>query len=163
MDKPERKPTRLRDFDYSSHGAYFVTICTKDKIKMLCEIVGGGAFDAPKIKLTSAGETVEKYVVSTNNIENVIVDKYVIMPNHIHMIIFINNADGTSRAPSPTNAVLPHLVSTLKRFVNRDLGYNIFQRSFYDHIIRDYKDYYRIWEYIDNNPSRWSEDKYYCE
>ncbi len=86
-----------------------------------------------------------------------------VMPNHIHMIIFVGNADGTSRAPSPTNATIPHLVSTLKRFVNREVGYNIFQRSFYDHIIRDYKDYYRIWKYIDNNPGRWAEDKYYCE
>ena len=142
MDLPKRKPTRLKDFDYSTHGAYFVTICTKDKAKLLCEIVGGGTFDAPKIILSSIGEVVEKYINSTNNIENVTVDKYVVMPNHIHMIIFVGNADGTSRAPSPTNATIPHLVSTLKRFVNREVGYNIFQRSFYDHIIRDYKDYY---------------------
>ena len=101
--------------------------------------------------------------MSTNNIKNVAIDKYVIMPNHIHMLIILENADGTSRAPSPTNMMLPHVVSTLKRFVNRDCGENIFQRSFYDHIIRDHRDYEKRWTYIENNPARWCEDKYYCE
>ncbi|MBQ7999617.1 MAG: hypothetical protein IJ298_00160 [Ruminococcus sp.] len=163
MDFPKRKPTRLKGFNYSSHGAYFITICTKNKANMLCRVVGGGAFDAPQINLTSIGKIVEKYILSTNNISNVTVDKYVIMPNHIHMIIFVDNADGMSRAPSPTNEVIPHLVSTLKRFVNLDVSENIFQRSYNDHIIRDYKGYYTKWKYIDDNPAKWAEDKYYCE
>ena len=102
---PERKPTRLFNFDYSRGGAYFLTICTQDRKRILSQIVGtekekpvgDGALDIPKIRLTRYGRIVEKYILSTNNIEGVFVDKYVIMPNHIHLILCVNN-DGMSRA-----------------------------------------------------------------
>ena len=68
---------------------------------------------------------------------------------------------GTSRAPSPTNALLPLAVSVLKRKVNREVGENIFQRSFYDHIVRNEQDYKEIWEYIDTNPARWASDEFF--
>ena len=64
-------------------------------------------------------------------------------------------------APSPTNAVIPHFVSTLKRFCNRDTGMQVFQRSYHDHVIRNEDDYLKIWQYIDNNPARWQEDCFY--
>ena len=163
MELPKRKPNRLKDYDYSQNGGYFVTICTRNKKKLLCNIVGGGAFDAPQVVLTETGKIVEKYILSTNKIDHVTVEKYVVMPNHIHLLIFIDNAYGTSKAPSPTNAILPHLVSTLKRFCNRDIGANIFQRSFHDHVIRDENDYRKIWEYIDENPAKWEEDCFYCK
>ncbi|MBQ7895763.1 MAG: hypothetical protein IJ364_04290, partial [Oscillospiraceae bacterium] len=70
-------------------------------------------------------------------------------------------SSGTSRAPSPTNQIIPHYMSTLKRFVNRDLGENIFQRSFHDHVVRGQADYLEIWEYIENNPLSWTEDCFY--
>ena len=82
------------------------------------------------------------------------------MPNHIHIILIVDN-NGTSKAPSPTNNVISHAVSTLKRFVNKEIGYNIFQRSFYDHVIRNEEDYLNVWNYIDTNPAKWQEDKYY--
>ena len=163
MELPKRKPNRLKDYDYSQNGGYFVTICTRNKEKLLCNIVGGGAFIAPQVVLTETGKIVEKYILSTNKIDHVTVEKYVVMPNHIHLLIFIDNAYGTSKAPSPTNAILPHLVSTLKRFCNRDIGENIFQRSFHDHVIRDENDYRKIWEYIDTNPAKWEEDCFYCK
>ena len=74
-----------------------------------------------------------------------------------------NCGNGTSRTPSPTNAVIPRFVSTFKRFVNKDCGFSLFQRSYYDHIIRDEEDYGRIVRYIDENPARWTEDKYYTK
>jgi len=160
MDFPKRKSTRLKYYDYSNSGYYFITICTHNKQKILCDFVGGGAHDAPKIKLSAVGEIVEKYILSTNNITDITVDKYVIMPNHIHLILKIINS-GTSRAPSPTNNTISHSISTLKRFVNRDVGKNIFQRSFHDHIIRGEKDYIKIWNYIDTNPQKWEEDCFY--
>ena len=163
MKVPKRKPTRLINYDYSREGAYFITICTKDKQKILCDIVGGGAYDAPLCKLTQAGQIAEKYILSTNNIEKLRVDKYVIMPNHIHLILCVENKEGTSMAPSPTNSIISHSISTLKRFVNREIGENIFQRSFHDHIIRDEKDYLKIWNYIDTNPQKWREDCFYTE
>ena len=163
MALPKRKSNRLTDFDYSTNGCYFITICTANKQKILCNIVGCDALDAPKTLLTQQGKIVEKYIKSSNNIPQITVCKYVIMPNHIHILLKLHNSgiNGTSKAPSPTNKAIPHFVSTLKRFVNRDCGVNIFQRSFYDHIIRDENDYLKIWNYIDTNPHKWAEDKYY--
>lgn len=165
MELPKRKQNRLPYFDYSSPGAYFITICTEDKRCILGSIVGGGALDAPKVKLTSAGRIVQKYILSSNNVAGITVDKYVIMPNHIHMILVVADSDtgGTSRAPSPTNAVIPHMVSTFKRFCHQEAGIKIFQRSYHDHVIRGEQDYQKIWEYIDTNPARWLDDCFFEE
>ena len=160
----KRKPTRLQSFDYSSVGAYFITICTQDRKRILSEIikpVGVGAFDDPKIRLTAIGKTVEKYLLSSENISGVTIDQYIIMPDHIHAIIFLDpdqynkRQDGSSKAPTPTNEMLPHIVSTFKRFCNKALGDNIFQRGYMDHIIRDREDYETRRKYIYENPMRW--------
>ncbi len=161
MELSKRKPNRLEKFDYSSGGYYFITICTLERKKILCDLVGGGAYDAPKTVFTKAGRIVEKYILSSNKIENVRVEKYVIMPNHIHLLLFVDDFYGTSRAPSPTNRKIPHYVGTLKRFCNKEIGDNIFQRSYHDHIIRNETDYRKIYEYIESNPSKWQEDSYY--
>ncbi|MBQ7334449.1 MAG: hypothetical protein IJW95_03170, partial [Clostridia bacterium] len=108
MDLPKRKDLRLKQYDYSSAGAYFVTICVKDRIRLLSDIikpVGVGALDDPQIRLTPIGEIVEKYLLSSENIPGVKIDLYVIMPDHINIIIFLNTneylkrKDGSSRAP----------------------------------------------------------------
>ena len=117
--------------------------------------VGGGALDAPEIKLTKIGEIAEKYILSTNNIPEITVDKYVIMPDHIHLLLWVRDINGTSKAPSPTNNLISHSISTLKRFINKDVGYNIFQRSYYDHVIRNEHDYNETWDYIEYNPINW--------
>ena len=123
----------------------------------------GGAFDAPDVRLSRYGEIAQKYILSGNRIPGVTVDKYVIMPNHIHLILLLEATAtaGTSRAPSPTNAVIPHFVSTLKRFCHRDFGKKIFQRSYHDHVIRNEASYQKIWQYIDYNPTLWQEDCFY--
>ncbi len=163
MMLPKRKPTRLKDYDYSQNGGYFVTLCSHNKQCIFSRVVGGGAFDAPQNHLSETGKIAEKYILSTNNISDVTVDKYVIMPNHIHLILIVNNVGGTSRAPSPTNNIISHTISTFKRFVNKEVGNNVFQRSFHDHIIHDERDYLKIWNYIDTNPEKWSEDCFYIE
>ena len=163
-DRPVRKYIRLENFDYDSDGAYFITICTVNKECMLSTIVGGGAFDAPQNILTEYGKIVEKYVISSSNIPNVSIDNYVIMPNHIHILLTINNKGrktGTPKATSPTNKTIPHFVSTLKRFSNRDIGFDIFQRSYHDRVIRSKAEYMKIWEYIENNPVKWQDDCYF--
>ncbi len=165
MALPKRRPNRLPNFDYSTPGAYFLTICIDEKKCILGSIVGGGALDAPLVQLTEHGKIVQHYIESGNNISGVTVDKYVIMPNHIHMILFVSEtvSAGTLKAPSPTNAVVPHFVATFKRFVHRDLGRQIFQRSYHDHVIRGEQDYRKLWEYIDTNPARWNDDCFYLE
>ena len=171
MELPKRKPTRLKEYDYSQNGYYFITICVKDRKRILCNIVGDGVYDIPKIKLYKCGEIVDKYIQKMDSkYDNIGIDKYVIMPNHIHLIIKIlnpikNNNDfcGTSQAPYPTNAIIPKYISLFKRYCNREIGENIFQRSFHDHIIRGEKDYKEICYYIENNPTKWLEDKFYTE
>ena len=154
MDLPKRKSNRLQYYDYSSNGAYFITICTKDNAKILCDIVGDDAYIVPTIQLTTIGNIVEKYVKSIPGI-----DKYVIMPNHIHLIICIKSVE-TIKASSPTQSI-PQLIRSFKTLVTKDLGSSVFQRSFHDHIIRNKHDYDRIWEYIDTNPIKWKNDCFY--
>ena len=159
-----RKCVRLRHFDYNSLGIYFVTICVKDRMPILSNLeslsVGVGALDDPKIVLTDIGKTIEKYLLSSENIKGVVVDKYVIMPEHIHVIIFLNPFEykncqlGSSRAPTPTNAMLPHVISTFKRFCSKEIGFNIFQRGYMDHVIRNKEDYEKHVKYIYENPLR---------
>ena len=162
MELPKRKNTRLPGYDYSSEGAYFITICTQDKRCLLSRIVGDAALGIPENRLTKVGTIVEKYILSGRKMDVITVDKYVIMPNHIHILLIVNGEKGgTPRAASPTKAVVPRFVATFKRLVNKEIGQNIFQRSYHDHIIRNHKDYLRIWEYIDNNPKQWELDCFY--
>ena len=161
---PERKPTRLKYFDYSTPGVYFITICTKDRKQLLSEIiVGDGVLDVPQNMLTDYGRIADKYINQINEFYgHISVDKYVIMPNHVHFILSIENAEnGTSRTPSPTNSEISKFVSTFKRFCNKEYGANIWQRSFHDHIIRNQKDYEKIWKYIDGNVLNWEKDCFY--
>ena len=161
---PVRKTYRLKDYDYSSNGAYFITICTKERKSILSTVtVGAGVLDRPKIILTPYGKIVDNQIIEMGKIYNhIFADNYVIMPNHIHMILRIEN--GRSGTPAPTaNSILSGYVSTLKRFTNRKIGQNIWQRSFYDHIIRDDYDYMTKYQYIDENPEKWilKKDEYF--
>ena len=167
MDLPERKQIRLKEYDYSTDGAYFVTVCTKDKKHILSKIgVGGGIPDAPYIELTEKGEIVrEQFEIMNHLYEDINVNHYVIMPNHIHFIIEIKKCDGTSGRPSPTrsNSAVSKYVGTFKRFTNRKCGIELWQRSYYDHIIRNESDLIEKQKYILSNPYKWVEDEYYSQ
>ena len=163
MEFSERKRNRLNKYDYISNGLYFLTICTNEKQKLRGDIVGGGAYDAPKVELSNYGKVVEKYILSSNKIRSVTIDKYVIMPNHIHLLVFVENILDDKVSGSFANATIPHMVSTLKRLCNAETGENIFQRSYHDHIVRNEQDYQRIWEYIETNPQKWKLDRYYSD
>ncbi len=113
----------------------------------MCKIVGDDAHIVP----TKYGSVVEKFIKTIPGI-----DKYVVMPNHIHLIV--KNENGTMWASSPT---VSQKIKSFKILVTKAIGEPIFQRSFYDHVIRDEKDYLRIAEYIENNPAKWAEDKYF--
>ncbi len=154
---PKRKPTRLKHYNYSANGAYFITICTKNKQKILGQISGT---ENPAVHLSEYGKIAEKYLRSANKMKHITLDKYVIMPNHIHMILSIC-ANSNDTAPSPASAALPLAISAFKRLVQRAIGKTIFQRSYHDHIIRNKADYQKIWEYIDTNPTKWEQDCFY--
>ena len=186
-DRPVQKQNRIQNFDYSQNGVYFITICTENRKCLLSRIippttttatnvpavftvptVGGGVLDAPQVLLTDFGRVVDHRIRQMNAVYSEIrAEKYVIMPNHIHLLLTIDRGvvvtSGTSRTPSPTNALIPRYVSTLKRMCNKVFGQNIWQRSFHDHVIREERDYQMIWQYIDANPALWEKDCFYTE
>ncbi len=149
MELPKRKPTRLKDYDYSRAGVYFITICTKGREQVLSEIVGDDAHIVPQNKLTEIGRICDKYINNINvKYENVKIVKYVIMPDHIHMIVILH---GTMWASSPTINI-ENIVRSFKIMVTKEIGKSIWQRSYHDHIIRNEDDYKEKRQYIENNP-----------
>ena len=170
MDLPKRKPTRLKNYDYSTDGYYFITICTHQKQKILCDIVGEGLCALPYIKLTAIGETVKKSIEYVHeNYDNIFVDKYVIMPNHVHLIIKKQTGGhgdpplrlGFTGGHGDPPLQIYNVIGNLKSFTTREYGKTLWQRSFHDHIIRGEKDYLEIWNYIDTNPQKWETDCFY--
>lgn len=144
---PARKKIRLNEYDYSNEGMYFITICTKNRLELL------GKIEKENMILTDDGRIVKKYINQMfQKYNNIRIDEYVIMPNHIHMIIVINNKN---------EITIPRIIKQFKMVVSKNIGYSIWQKSFYEHIIRKEKDYYFIKEYIQNNIINWKKDKYF--
>ena len=145
---PARKNIRLKYYNYAEQGMYFITLCTKNRLELLGKIK-----DENTIELTKEGKIAEHYLVEIENIfDNIIIDEYVVMPNHIHMIIQINNT---------FNIPLSRLIKQYKMCVSKKLGYSIWQKLYYDHVIRTDKEYIIVKQYIQNNIRNWKKDKYY--
>jgi len=191
MIKQKRKSPRLKNYDYTQAGAYFVTICSKDR-----ECIFGEIKDGTMVS-NEYGDAVQftwDDLIQHN--ANISLDQFVVMPNHIHGIIFIKNNVGAGSKPAqikpapitkidstndvvninnkraglepaPTNHGLPEIVRQFKTFStkrvnkiqNKRLGNALWQRNYYEHIIRDTEDLNRIREYISNNPTNWDTDK----
>ncbi|MBQ8237742.1 MAG: transposase [Oscillospiraceae bacterium] len=162
MALPKRKPNRLVNYDYSSNGAYFVTICTHQRSKILGDIVGDGL---PVLK--RCGIIAEEIIrMIPEKYPCVKVDKFVVMPNHIHTILLFMNEIGTGNPSSTLGNVIGWYKYQVTKRINDGREYQkerVFQRSYHDHIIRGEMDYRKIWEYIDTNPIRWAEDCFYVE
>ena len=172
-DLPKRKSTRLKNFDYSSAGAYFVTICVRDRMQILSEIVRTDLTSANKtigisvgeglappeitVKLKPCGEIVkEQLQLIETRFPGVTVEDYVVMPDHIHAVIFLHeNAGGAS--PSPTlDDVICAFKSLTSRSCKQKYGIEkMFQLSSAEHIVRDREDYETRRKYIYENPKRW--------
>lgn len=162
---------RLKQYDYSQNGAYFITICTHNKLHTLCKISRDNPRGCPEIQYTPLGNIALKELLCINEIAGATLDKYVIMPNHIHMIISLNYDNADSRKGCPYS--VPQIIGRYKSIVsngwlkickqyNMKMG-DIWQRSYFDHIIRNENEYLEKWQYIENNPYKWEEDDYYNE
>jgi len=165
MKQPNRKTIRLQGYDYNSPGYYFITFCTKNKQKLLCEIVGTDVLGGPQVHLTNYGMTAEKHLCAMRDFyEEVKLESYVIMPNHIHLLLKVEKlSNGPSGRPVPTDSPVSKFVGTFKRFCNREIGHNIWQYRSHDHVIRGQTDYLKIREYIETNPIRWQDDCFYTQ
>ena len=163
MELPKRKPIRVPGYDYAACGAYFVTICTSERQKTLSLIRRGGPCGRPFPTLTELGQIAETTLLDLEKRYPVQVDCYVIMPDHIHAIFLLTENRAAARA-APT---LDRIVGAYKSMVihawrsrcneNGQIMGKIWQRGFYDHIVRSEQDLAEIRLYIENNPACWLE------
>ena len=159
-NKPTRKPTRLKGYDYSSNGAVFVTVCMQNRSEDMLSTIN---FDDEKlcckIDLSPQGKIIERYItLIPSKYPDVKVEKYVIMPDHIHMIVTIEhtaNKDACSTGLSTVMGWFKYQTTKEINILNNTPGLKIYQRSFNDHIIRDEDDFLIRWQYIEDNPNRW--------
>jgi len=165
-DLPQRKNIRLNNFDYASNEAYFVTICVKNRRALLgnitkncgSESVGATVPGRPLIELSQIGNCVNQAIdYIDKNTNDVSIPKFVIMPNHIHAIFILERKTTGDRGRSP----LQTIIRNMKSYLTKQIGYSIWQKSFYDYIIRNEEDYLIKWNYIDINPVKWEDDEYY--
>ncbi len=172
MELPKRKKIRLKGYDYSQNGAYFITICTENRANLFGEIKNG------VMLCSECGKIAFEEIANTNKLRGnngIQIQKYIIMPNHIHMIIeIVGSRRAVTENPQPAEFAKPtkQSISTIirayKSTVTKRLHeldghgtpcpYKIWQSRFYDHIIRDEQEYHNIWNYIDTNPLKWEQD-----
>jgi REP element-mobilizing transposase RayT len=174
-----RKSIRLKNYNYSQPGAYYVTICAQNRKCLFGEIYDG------KMVLNEYGEIVQKEWRRTEKIrKNIELDKFIIMPNHIHGIINIvgthcnvplQNHDTPSHnhvekfghsTPNSIPTIIKLFKSTTTRQINvirNTPGVRVYQRNYYERIIRNKFGLNRIRRYILDNPANWENDKYYTK
>ncbi len=157
MILPKRKPNRLQAFDYSTDGVYFITICAKDQNPILSRI-SSGSDENCLVELTDFGAVVDNAICTIpEHYDGAVVERSVIMPNHVHLLLKLHSAGGRMISA-------PTVVGSMKRAVSKTLGQSIWQKGFYDHVIRSDADYLLHLQYIDENPRKWliGKDEYYA-
>ena len=186
-----RRSIRLKGYDYSQSGAYFITICCDDRICRFGEIAVGAGLAPALMILNEFGQIAyNEWIKLTERFENFELDVFQIMPNHIHGIIVLNNVgatlavdqnDGNNQtdigadiragaSPAPT---IFDIVGAYKSLVangcleiykskNEMMG-KLWQRNYHEHIIRNEQSYQTISNYIINNPAKWNDDKFYIQ
>ncbi len=158
---PKRKPTRLKNYDYSQQGTVFITICTHNKKRIFSKIEKDKTTSECILSLSEYGRIAEYFISHLpEKYPNFSVDTFIIMPDHIHFIL-------TKEKAAPDNINISQVVAWLKYNITSEInktrstqGQKIFQRSFYDHIIINEKDYEKHWNYIYGNPFRWNNEVY---
>ena len=161
-----RKSIRLYDYDYSQEGGYFITICTEKRRNLLSHIYENGECERAVVSYTQIGRIAEAALLETAVKQGIVLDSYVIMPNHIHAIVFIEkNIEG--------NLSLGSFVGAFKsiaanRWINvckaeGNIAGKLWQRNYYEHILRNKQDYQEKRRYIEDNPDKWRMDEEYVQ
>ena len=167
MNRHNRQSIRLKGYDYAQAGAYYVTVCVQDR---KCPF---GNVNDGKMMSNDAGKIVnDSWRWLGDQYEYVELDEFIVMPNHIHGIICVNDAGrgGSRTAPTIKRKPLGRLIGAFKTVSTKQInitrqtsGNQLWQRNYYEHIIRGEDDLIRIREYIINNPARWEQDDYYVK
>ncbi len=166
-----RRSIRLPGFDYAEAGAYFLTICTYAREPLLGEIHN------EEVHLSEAGHIAHgEWLHSAKIRPSVTLDEFIIMPNHVHGIVVITRVVGahscaplpdaplTRRQPHSLSSFVAQFKATATRRINEmrgTPGTQVWQRNYYEHIVRNDEELERIREYIRNNPAHWEDDDYY--
>ncbi|HEY3474040.1 MAG TPA: transposase [Anaerolineales bacterium] len=174
LQKHHRRSIRLKEYDYTQPGGYFVTVVTHHRDCLFGKIVN------KEMQLNDYGKIAnECWRALPEHFSNVELGAYVVMPNHVHGIIVINenrsamNSSPTVGAqhaapllqipnvkPGSLGAIVRSYKSAVTRRIGRELNAaTIWQRNYYEHVIRNHEDWDRIHRYIESNPSRWAEDQ----
>ena len=180
MERPTRKPNRLPEYDYSQNGAYFVTVCTADKKSLFWDTVGAAISRpllededfVPQPPLSAYGRIVEQGIQNIPHCyPSVSVEKYCIMPDHFHMILCFKKDGGRQIAAQPLATKEPYgcsvplagaaptlsrVVGQMKRWVSKQIGAGMWQKSYYERVIRNETEYEEIWRYIHDNPLKYA-------
>lgn len=171
--KHHRRSIRLKGYDYTQAGAYFVTIVTRERELLFGEVING------EMRLNAHGRVVESEWLRTAEVRpNVELDAFVVMPNHLHGILIIRNDAqsrvgasrhvGASQRLAPTGPVAGSLGAIMAQFksictkrINRTRhtpGAPVWQRNYYERIVRNERELNAIRQYIRHNPARWADD-----
>lgn len=159
-----RRSIRLKGYDYAQAGAYFVTMCTRDRACLFGDITD------ERMCLNDCGQLVaDSWRWLSGRYPYVGLDEWVVMPNHLHGIIILIEPDGrggSRTAPTQNHKSLGRLIGAFKTVSTKRLnairhtpGDSVWQRNYYEHIVRDEESLARIRQYIIDNPSRWDEDR----
>lgn len=151
---PRRKLNRLIEYDYSLNNYYYVTICIKDRKEFLSEIKN------EKSVLTKYGKIIDKTLHELPKFFPCELDEFVIMPDHIHVIIILDNKNGSSRKSLSTiiQRFKTFTTTNINKLLNEENKFR-WQKSFYDRIIRNERELYQIRNYIKLNPLKWEIEK----
>lgn len=165
---------RLKDYDYSSTGAYFLTLCTQNRVCLFGEIIN------EEMVLNANGAIVQDELIKTPNIRPIMeLDAYAVMPNHLHVIIWIKSCSGdlpvarshddrvarvkeSRLKPASVGAFVAGFKSSVTTRINKARetpGIPVWQHNYYEHIIRNEDDLKEIREYISTNPLKWTLDR----
>lgn len=162
MNYPKRKHPRLKNYDYSQNGFYYVTIHITPEGNYLSSVIADPESNTAKILLSETGKIADFHLNElSKRFPYIRLDKYVIMPTHIHIIFELT---GTTAGASP-RPTLMDIVGSFKSLTTRSCnklfrtsGKKLFQNSFYETVLREDADYQARWKYIDENPLKWSLD-----
>lgn len=158
--KQDRRSIRLKGYDYSQAGAYFVTVCAHNRECLFGDVLDG------HMRLNDAGQSVQAaWDALPHYYPHVALDAGVVMPNHVHGIIILVGA-GLKPAPTGIRHGLSEIVRALKTFSSRRInelrgtsGATVWQRNYFERVIRNDNEMHHLREYIVNNPAQWDLDR----
>ena len=163
MEFPIRRSLRLRNYDYSTAGGYFITICTDQKKCILSHIEQGTELDRASIQLTRLGYIAKETIMDLQTRYSISIDSFVIMPNHIHMIVVLEKCEKIRTIGQIIGAYKSLVTKQWRELCNANgiKMEKLWQRNYYEHVIRNDSDYWEKTKYIEENPDKWSADREY--